>query len=84
VNINNEVPFYWKSENIAEVDFIVQNELEIVPIEVKSERNVRAKSLAEYIKRYKPKTAIITSMKPYALGEIKSIPLYFIWKWNKL
>jgi predicted AAA+ superfamily ATPase len=84
VNINNEVPYYWKSENIAEVDFIVQNELEIVPIEVKSERNVRAKSLAEYIKRYKPKTAIITSMKPYALGEIKSIPLYFIWKWNKL
>ena len=52
VNLYGEAPFYWKSNNTAEVDFIIQNDMDIVPIEVKSEQNDRAKSLAEYRKQY--------------------------------
>ena len=39
-------PYYWESEGKAEVDFIIQDKTgHIVPIEVKSSENVKAKSL---------------------------------------
>ncbi len=76
---SGEIPYYWTSGNSAEVDFIVQNGAEIVPIEVKSEKNVRAKSLAEYRKRYEPKYSVKTSMRSEISGnEILNIPLYLI------
>ena len=40
--------YYWSSGNMAEVDFVLQCGADIVPIEVKSEKNVKARSLAEY------------------------------------
>jgi hypothetical protein len=83
LNLNGETPFYWKSDNIAEVDFIVQNEMDIIPIEVKSERNDKAKSLAQYRKKYNPRISVITSMNNVSGNEVKSIPLYLIWKMNK-
>jgi hypothetical protein len=43
---------YWTSEATAEVDFIIQDENRIVPIEVKSGRSVRSKSLALFLERY--------------------------------
>ena len=71
--------YYWFSGNTAEVDFILQCALEIVPIEVKSERNVKARSLAEYRKKYSPKYAVKTSMKSETNGEeVLNIPLYLI------
>ena len=76
----NETPFYWKSGNMAEVDFVIQSKAGIVPIEVKSERNDKAKSLAQYRKKYNPKVSVKTSMKNVSNGEIKNIPLYLIWK----
>ena len=57
------VPRYWTSENEAEVDFLLQNKNEIIPIEVKSNENVRSKSLSLYIKKYEPKLAIKFSLK---------------------
>lgn len=80
ISLKCETPFYWKSGNIAEVDFVIQSEEGIVPIEVKSERNDKAKSLAQYRKKYNPKVAIKTSMKNVSNGEVKNIPLYLIWK----
>jgi len=75
----DESPYYWTSGNQAEVDFIVQSETHIVPIEVKSEKNVRAKSLGEYRKKYEPKYSVITSMKNETNGdEVLNIPLYMI------
>jgi len=75
----DESPYYWTSGNQAEVDFIVQSETHIVPIEVKSEKNVRAKSLGEYRKKYEPQYAVITSMKNETNGdEVLNIPLYVI------
>ena len=71
--------YYWSSGNTAEVDFILQCGSEIVPIEVKSERNVKARSLAEYRKKYAPKYSVKTSMKSETNGEeVLNIPLYLI------
>jgi len=71
--------YYWSSGNTAEVDFVLQCGTEIVPIEVKSERNVRARSLAEYRKKYQPVYSVKTSMKSEInYEEILTIPLYLI------
>lgn len=83
VNLHDAPMFYWKSENKAEVDFIVQHDMDIVPIEVKSERNVRAKSLSEYRKKYAPRISVKTSLNNVLGEEIKSIPLYLIWKMDE-
>ena len=61
------------------MDFVVQRNRDIIPIEVKSERNVKARSLAEYLKKHEPKYSVKTSMK----SEIKiegviRVPLYLI------
>ncbi len=80
-----DVAYYWSSGNTAEVDFIVQSGTEIVPIEVKSEKNVKARSLAEYRKRYKPKYSVKASMRIEANGiEVLNVPLYLISRLNQL
>lgn len=72
-------PYYWNSGNSAEVDFVIQCGKEIVPIEVKSEKNVKAKSLAEYRKKYQPAISVKTSMRIETTGkEVLNIPLYLI------
>lgn len=74
-----DTAYYWTSGNMAEVDFILQCGAEIVPIEVKSERNVKARSLAEYRKKYQPEYAVKTSMRGETGGEaLLNIPLYLI------
>lgn len=79
VKVMEDVPYYWTSGNTAEVDFVLQSGREIVPIEVKSERNVKARSLAEYRKKYTPKYSVKTSMKNETSGEeVLNIPLYLI------
>ena len=75
----DDTAYYWSSGNTAEVDFIVQSSTEIVPVEVKSEKNVKARSLAEYRKKYTPKYSVKTSMKHEVDGEeVLNIPLYLI------
>jgi len=75
----DDTAYYWASGNTAEVDFIIQSNAEIVPIEVKSEKNVKARSLVEYRKKYTPKYSVKTSMKHEANGEeILNVPLYLI------
>ncbi|HBQ63882.1 MAG TPA: ATPase [Clostridiales bacterium] len=80
VSSGSDVPYYWKSQNTAEVDFIIQVGPDILPIEVKSEKNDKAKSLAEYRKKYNPKAAVKTSMKPLSSDDqLRNIPLYLMW-----
>ena len=75
----DDTAYYWSSGNTAEIDFIIQSATEIVPIEVKSERNVKARSLSEYRKKYTPKYSVKTSMKHETDGEeVLNIPLYLI------
>lgn len=73
-------PFYWESDGKAEVDFIIQDKAgRIIPAEVKSSKNVRSKSLSEYIKKYNPELAYRFSTKNFGReNNLISIPLYSI------
>ena len=75
--INGYTSYYWQSERGAEVDFIIQRGGQIIPIEVKSADNTRAKSLKVYIEAYKPVYAIKLSVKNFGLENgKKTVPLY--------
>ncbi|MDR3119788.1 MAG: ATP-binding protein [Clostridiales bacterium] len=83
VNLYEAEWFYWKSGNTAEVDFILRHDTDLIPVEVKSERNDKAKSLAEYRKKYNPRISVKTSMNNVGGGEVRLIPLYLLWQMNK-
>jgi predicted AAA+ superfamily ATPase len=83
MNLYETECFYWKSANTAEVDFILARGADIIPIEVKSARNDKAKSLAEYRKRYKPRISVKTSLNNVGGGEVRQIPLYLLWQMDK-
>ena len=69
--------YYWKSERGAEVDFVIQRRGHIIPIEVKSAENTKAKSLSVYIASYKPEYAVKLSGKNFGFeGLKKTVPLY--------
>jgi len=56
-------PRYWTSGNTAEVDFVIQYQNEIIPIEVKSDENIKSRSLSEFHQKYNPKLRIRYSLK---------------------
>jgi len=70
--------YYWKNNGECEVDFVVQSENGlIIPIEVKSSKNTKSKSLNMYIQTNKPKYSIRISSKNFGyVNNIKSVPLY--------
>ena len=69
--------YYWESERGAEIDFIIQRENNIIPIEVKSADNTRAKSLRIYMDTFRPDYAIKLSAKNFGYEDNKKIvPLY--------
>ncbi len=73
------MPRYWKSGNTAEVDFLVQYKNNIIPIEVKSEENIRSKSLAFYRKEYHPPLSIRYSLRNLRQDEgLINIPLFMV------
>ncbi len=55
--------YYWTSGNIAEVDFVIQHDREVIPVEVKSGLNVKARSLKIYREKYNPSKALRFSMQ---------------------
>ena len=69
---------YWTPDNgIAEIDFVVQGQKDVYPLEVKSATNTKAKSLGVYLKEYSPVQAFKTSLKCHSdAGVVRSIPLY--------
>ena len=77
LTINGYSTYYWESERGAEVDFVIQRNGQLIPIEVKSADNTRAKSLRIYMNTYKPAYAIKLSTKNFGLEDNKKIvPLY--------
>ena len=79
ISTSDETPYYWRSGNTAEVDFVIQQNEKIVPVEVKSATNVRARSLAEYQKKYKPELAIKVSLRPlHKVENLLPLPLYLL------
>ncbi len=81
MNSNNEfVIYYWSAErSLAEIDFVVQYNSLIVPIEVKAEENLQAKSLKVYVEKFNPKIAVRTSMSDFRKQDwLTNLPLYAI------
>lgn len=77
LSINGYNTYYWESERGAEIDFVIQRDGQIIPIEVKSADNTRAKSLKVYMDTYKPAYAIKLSAKNFGFEDNKKIvPLY--------
>jgi len=75
--------YYWTAEGSAkaEVDFIIQDDNKyIVPIEVKSGTANRARSLAEYCRKFSPEKTVLTSLDEMS-G--KNLPLYAFWKFKE-
>ena len=74
----NHIPLlYWKNDNTAEVDFVIQKEMDVIPVEVKSGMRVRSKSLGIFLEKYKSPYGIRISKKNFGFeNNIKSVPLY--------
>jgi predicted AAA+ superfamily ATPase len=78
-------PLYWSRDNArAEVDFLIQAGKNIVPLEVKSGINLRAKSLQVYIEEFSPARAVRISLSDYKISPLQNgaqlidVPLYCI------
>lgn len=69
--------YYWTLGNMYEVDYLINIDGDIIPVEVKASDNTSSKSLNYYINRYKPQYSIRLSTKNFGeVNGIKSIPLY--------
>ena len=82
-------PYYWRSGNTAELDFLIEINNQIIPIEVKAADNVQAKSYRLFCKRYNPKAGIKSSLKNIAENlcertQTISLPLYMLWNINSI
>ena len=76
--------YFWRSGNCAEVDFVYEQESQIVPVEVKAADNTQAKSFKMFCKKYAPKIGFKLSQKNIALNDCQgakafSLPLYLSW-----
>ena len=77
LTMNGYKTYYWESERGAEVDFVIQRGGRLIPVEVKSADNTKAKSLKVYMEKYKPDYAVKLSIKNFAFeNNIKTVPLY--------
>lgn len=77
LTINSYNTYYWMSERGAEIDFIIQRDGQLIPVEVKSADNTRAKSLRLYMETFKPSYAIKLSANNFGFADgKKTVPLY--------
>ena len=72
--------YYWAADRgTAEVDFVVDNGESVIPVEVKAETNLQAKSLKVYRDKFQPTLSIRTSMCDYKdEGWLLNLPLWCI------
>ena len=75
--------YYYSTENSSgEIDFIIQQEMHCVPIEVKAEENLRARSLRAFCDKYRPEIAVRSSMSNYREQDwMVNVPLYVLDKY---
>ena len=68
-------PYYWAAERAqAEVDFLIESDYRLLPMEVKAERNLQSKSLRSFCKRYQFSMAARVSMSRYSVSEVQIAP----------
>ena len=71
---------YWANDrSTAEVDFVIQTNGEITPIEVKAAENLQSKSFKFFYEKYQPKNAVRTSLSDFRQESwMTNVPLYVI------
>lgn len=77
-------PYFWRSGNTAELDFLFEDKNRLVPVEAKAEIHTRAKSYGLFCKKYQPQMGFKMSMKNIGINndgdtETVSLPLYLLW-----
>lgn len=74
----NHIPlFYWKNDNTAEVDFVLQTDSGIIPVEVKKGKRNKAISMNLFAKKFNSPYSIRISQKHFGFdNNIKAVPLY--------
>lgn len=76
---DRELYYYSTSNSSGEIDFVIQQEMKCIPIEVKAEENLHAKSLKAFCDKFKPEMAIRSSMSDYREQEwMINVPLYLL------
>ena len=78
-------PYYWRSGNTAELDFLFEDRGRIIPLESKAEISTRAKSYLQFCKNYEPELGFRCSMKNVGVNAVEktrtvSFPLYLMWR----
>jgi len=74
-----DIYYYTNDRGSCEIDFVVDTGKRIVPVEVKAEVNLRAKSLKTYQEKFSPEVSVRTSMADYKKEErLVNLPLYAI------
>ena len=77
--IKNKLYYWTKQQATSEIDFLLQQKNAVIPIEVKAEENLKAKSLKVFVEKFKPSIALRTSMNFYRKEDwLSNIPLYAI------
>lgn len=81
-------PFFWRSGNTAEIDFIYESKSRIIPVEVKSVDNTQAKSYKQFCRKYSPQKGFKLSRKNIARNMCEntstiSLPLYLAWNMDE-
>jgi uncharacterized protein len=72
--------YYWKNENTAELDFVVQIAGKVIPVEVKKGKRTKSTSFNMFLNKYKCPYGIRISGKNFGFeNNIRSVPLYAIW-----
>lgn len=81
-------PYFWRSGNTAELDFLLEDRDRVIPVEAKAEIRTKAKSYQQFCKRFSPSMGFRFSMKN--VGEnltektrTYSLPLYLLWKLDR-
>jgi predicted AAA+ superfamily ATPase len=76
---NGHSLFYWKNDNTAELDFVLQIEGKVIPVEVKKGSRTKSVSMNMFLKKYNCPYAIRISKKNFGFeNDIKSVPLYAV------
>lgn len=81
-------PYFWRSGNSAELDFLYEKDGKIVPVEVKAATNTQAKSYRQFCKKYSPPIGYKVSLKNLAVNDCEgsatvSLPLYLLWNMDR-
>ena len=85
----NKAPYFWRSGNSAELDFVYEEDGEIFPVEVKAAANTQAKSYKQFCRKYKAKAGYKLSLKNIAHNDCEgvftiSLPLYLQWNMDRI